>query len=219
MSQWRYYKNLSAKPKNIVRYQKNECLQDDFMTYLSPRHIPNIITIVRIVLVWPTVMMILKRQFQWALVLFFIAGVSDAIDGFLAKHYGWISRIGSLLDPIADKLLLTSCYLAAASIGLLPWWLAILVAVRDLVIIVGAVGYYFLLHPFEGQPTWTSKLNTFCQILLLLTTLWQGGFQSVPPHWMNGLIYLVAATTIVSGIQYVTHWGKQFFREKKIFSD
>ncbi len=188
------------------------------MTYLSARHIPNLITIVRIVLVWPTVLMILKRQFQWALVLFFVAGVSDAIDGFLAKHYGWISRIGSLLDPIADKLLLTSCYLAVASIGLLPWWVAILVAGRDLMIIVGAVGYYFLLHPFEGQPTWISKFNTFCQILLLLSTLWHGGFQPLPQLWLNGLIYLVTATTILSGSQYITQWGRRFFRERRNFA-
>lgn len=183
------------------------------MSWFSAKQIPNIITVLRIVLVWPTVMMVLERRFDWALGLFFIAGGSDALDGFLAKHYGWITRLGSLLDPVADKLLMVSCYTACAWIGLLPWWLALLVVARDLVIFLGAVAYYFILHPFEGQPTWISKLNTLLQIVLLLVLFWHHGFKPFPETVLNGLIYLVSATTIVSGFQYVILWGHHFFRE------
>lgn len=185
------------------------------MDWLSPRQIPNVITIMRILLVAPTVMMILDHRFDRALGLFFVAGVSDALDGFLAKHFGWISRFGSLLDPIADKLLMMGCYGACAWIGLIPWWLAGLVIARDVIILAGATAYYLLLHPFEGQPTWTSKFNTLVQIALLLTIFWHYGFRTMAPEWINGLIYLVTVTTIVSGIQYVTLWGRYFFREVK----
>ncbi len=183
------------------------------MSWFSTRQIPNVITVMRMVLVWPTVMMILERRFDWALGLFFVAGVSDALDGFLAKHYGWITRFGSLLDPVADKLLMVSCYTACAWIGLLPWWLALLVVARDLIIFLGAVAYYLILHPFEGQPTWISKFNTLLQIVLLLVVFWHHGFHPLPERMLKGLIYLVSAATIVSGFQYVTLWGQHFFRE------
>ncbi len=183
------------------------------MSWFSLRQIPNLITVMRILLVWPTVMMILEQRFDWALALFFVAGASDALDGFLAKHYGWITRLGSLLDPVADKLLMVSSYTACAWIGLLPWWLALLVVARDLVIFLGAVAYYLLLHPFEGQPTWISKLNTLLQILLLLAVLWHHAFVPLPRMMLMGLIYLTSVTTVVSGLQYVTLWGHHFFRE------
>lgn len=185
------------------------------MIHWSVRHIPNAITIFRIVLVVPTVWMLLQHRFGWALVLFFLAGVSDGLDGYLAKRFGWFSRLGSLLDPIADKLLLVSCYLAVAWIGLLPGWLAVMVLARDVVILTGAVAYYLLLHPFEGQPTWLSKFNTLCQIVLLLAVLWHHQYQSLPSAWLNGLIYLVAGTTIISGIQYIALWGASFLRERR----
>ncbi len=183
------------------------------MSWFSLRQIPNLITVMRILLVLPTVVMILQRRFDWALALFFVAGVSDALDGFLAKHYGWITRLGSLLDPIADKLLMVSSYTACAWIGLLPGWLAFLVVARDLVILLGAVAYYLLLHPFEGQPTWISKFNTLLQILLLLAVLWHYAFMPLPLFAFEGLIYLTTVTTVVSGLQYVTLWGRHFFRE------
>lgn len=181
--------------------------------WFSTRQIPNLITMLRIFLVWPIISMILERRLDWALGLFFIAGASDALDGFLAKHFGWISRFGSLLDPIADKLLMVGCYLAGAWIGILPGWLAGLVLGRDLIIVLGGVAYYVFLHPFEGQPTWTSKFNTLCQIVLLLMLFWHHGVSGLPEPWLSGLIYLVSATTIISGIQYVHLWGRYFFRE------
>ncbi len=183
------------------------------MTWLRLRHLPNVITIGRILLVGPTVWAILRQRFDLALVLFFIAGVSDGIDGFLAKHFGWTSRLGSLLDPLADKLLMVSSYAACAWTGLLPLWLAALVVGRDLLILTGATAYYLLLHPFEGQPSWVSKLNTLLQIVLLLAVLGQHGLVSLPVVLIQTLIYSVAATTIVSGLHYVIVWGGHLVRQ------
>lgn len=134
---------------------------------MSPRHIPNLISVCRILLVYPVIHLMLAGRFDWALGLFVVAGVSDAVDGFLAKHFHWQSRLGSYLDPVADKLLLISSYLALGWLDLVPFWLAGLVVLRDVVIFGGAVAYYFLLKPFEGQPLLISKLNTLCQLLLV----------------------------------------------------
>lgn len=183
------------------------------MTWLTPRNLPNFITICRILLVGPTVWAILRQRFDLALALFFVAGVSDGIDGFLAKHFGWTSRLGSLLDPLADKLLMVSSYAACAWTGLLPVWLAALVVGRDVLILAGATAYYFLLHPFEGQPSWISKLNTLLQILLLLAVLWHHGLRPLPVSLTHALIYAVAATTIVSGLHYLWSWGRHLLRQ------
>ncbi|MGD2138371.1 MAG: CDP-alcohol phosphatidyltransferase family protein, partial [Gammaproteobacteria bacterium] len=108
---------------------------------MKARDIPNIITLFRFLLVPPVVVLLLKQQFASALVVFGIAGFSDALDGFLAKHYDWTSRLGGLLDPLADKLLLLGCFITLGWLGLIPWWLIVLVVVRDIVILTGAVVY------------------------------------------------------------------------------
>ena len=182
---------------------------------MHPRHIPNLITLVRIVLVWPVTELMLEGNFVWSLGLFALAGISDGLDGFLAKHYGWQSRLGSYLDPLADKLLLICCYVAAGWLGLLPTWLVLVVILRDAVIVTGAVAYYFLLHPFEGQPHWSSKINTFLQLALILAVLahqvWPGRWE-IPILW---LIPMVLASTLGSGAWYVWAWGTRYVREKR----
>jgi cardiolipin synthase len=198
---------LHAKFK-LVLYEIQHKRIGKMRTWLPLRQIPNLITAFRMLLVWPVVLMILECRLSWALGLFFLAGASDALDGFLAKRFGWISRLGSLLDPLADKLLMVGSYLASAWVGILPAWLAGLVVGRDLIIVVGGAAYYLLLHPFEGQPTWTSKFNTLCQIVLLLTVFWHQGVKALPEAWLQGLVYLVSATTILSGVQYVYLWGR-----------
>jgi len=182
---------------------------------LSPRHIPNIISIGRIFLVYPVIAAMLYRDFNTALLLFTIAGLSDGVDGFLAKHYGWQSRLGSYLDPAADKLLLVSSYIALARLGLIPLWLTALVVARDIVIFTGAVAYYFLLRPFDGQPSLLSKLNTLCQLVLVFAVLISHGIVAIPAGILTTLIVLVAATTLSSGILYVAAWGASYYRETR----
>jgi cardiolipin synthase len=181
---------------------------------MNPRHIPNLITIGRILLVYPVIDLLLDQRFDWALGLFVVAGLSDAVDGFLAKYFHWQSRLGSYLDPLADKLLLVSCYLVLSGLGFLPVWLTALVVLRDLAIFTGAVAYYFLLRPFEGQPTLLSKLNTLLQLLLVFAVLVRHGLASFPASLLDGLIALTALTTLASGVQYVYVWGHSYWRER-----
>lgn len=171
--------------------------------------IPNLITGARIFLVPPTMWALLEHHYSVALTLFFVAGASDGLDGFLAKHYGWTSRLGALLDPLADKALLISCYLALTWTGLLPLWLVALVLLRDVVIVSGAMVYHFRIARLDADPTLISKLNTLMQITLVLLVIVQQATGWGEPGWIQILIYVVAVTTIWSGIDYVVTWSRR----------
>lgn len=183
---------------------------------MRAQHIPNAITIVRILLVYPVIRLMLEQRFGAALAVFVVAGISDAIDGFLAKHYGWQSRLGSYLDPLADKLLLVGCFITGAWVGLLPAWIAWAVVLRDVIIVTGAVAYYLLLRPFEGQPILASKLNTLLQLLLIVATLFHSGVSPLPQAVLDGLLFGTLATTVVSGGIYVYVWGRNYWRETRL---
>ncbi len=176
---------------------------------MRARDIPNIITVVRILLVPPIAWALLQQHFTLALLLFFIAGVSDGVDGFLAKHFGWTSRLGALLDPLADKLLLVTCYAALAWIGLLPVWLLALVVLRDVVIISGAVVYNFHIARLDAEPTLISKANTLLQILLVLMVIvhQEPGWGSA--SWIEVLVYVVTISVVWSGFDYVLTWSRR----------
>jgi len=180
---------------------------------VDARHIPNIITFFRILLVYPVNYFLLERSFNLALGLFFLAGLSDGLDGFLAKHYHWQSRLGSYLDPLADKLLLVSTFLSLSWMGLIPFWLTVAVVSRDMIILSGAIAYYFLLKPFEGQPHWTSKVNTFFQLLLVVSVLFSQSVLPLPGGLLVFLILVVFGTSLVSGAIYVQVWGSSYWRE------
>jgi len=171
--------------------------------------IPNLITVGRILLVPPIAWVLIQQHFLLALTLFFVAGVSDAADGFLAKYYGWTSRLGALLDPLADKFLLVTSYLALTWIGLLPLWLLVLVVVRDVVIVSGAVVYNFHIERLEAEPTLISKLNTLLQILLVLLVIVHQATGWGDSGWIEMLIYAVAITVVWSGIDYVITWSRR----------
>ncbi|HFD79945.1 MAG TPA: CDP-alcohol phosphatidyltransferase family protein [Gammaproteobacteria bacterium] len=177
--------------------------------------IPNLITFGRILLVAPTAWALLQRHYPLALVLFFVAGLSDGIDGFLAKHYGWTSRLGALLDPVADKALLVSCYATLAWTGLLPLWLLILVVVRDVVIVAGAALYNYRIRRLEAEPTLISKLNTLLQISLVLLVIVQQIWPRLPPAALSGLVWAVSVTVVWSGIDYVVTWSRRARREQQ----
>lgn len=171
------------------------------------RHIPNLITGLRILLVAPFLWLLLEEHYGVALVLFVIAGVSDALDGFLAKYYGWTSELGGLLDPIADKLLLMGAILVLGWLNELPTWLVALVIARDLVIVSGAVAYHLRVERFHAAPLMISKLNTFMQLLLVGVVIVHYGLAPLPAWLLTGGIYLTALTTVSSGAAYVRRWG------------
>lgn len=181
---------------------------------MRARDIPNLITVLRLLLVPPVVFGLLTGHYTVALALFVIAGASDALDGFLAKHFGWTSRLGGLLDPVADKLLLVSCYLALTWQELLPVWLTAVVIGRDLIILAGATVYHVLVERLEAAPSVISKLNTLSQLALVVAVLFNYGAQTLPAGWLDVLIYSVLATTLLSGADYIWTWSWRAWNKK-----
>ena len=176
---------------------------------MTLRDLPNLISVLRIVLVIPIVYLLVQRQFGLALVLFAVAGISDGLDGYLAKRYNWSSRLGSILDPLADKLLLVSAFLALAWVGEIPLWLVIAIMARDVIIILGGIIYHYLIGQFEMVPTWISKLNTVFQIVLVLAIVFSLGVYTLSPAMINGLVIMVTITTLISGLDYIWVWGRR----------
>ena len=172
------------------------------------KQIPNVLTILRLVLVPVLAVLILENAFRPALLVAIVAGLSDAADGFLAKRYGWVSWFGSMMDPLADKLLMLTAFICLAIIGLLPWWLFVLTILRDVIIVCGVIFYHYKVEPVMGQPTLSGKLNTVAQIVLVAWCLvGASGFSSTLseglPLLIQWLIYTVAALTSISLLQYV----------------
>jgi cardiolipin synthase len=185
---------------------------------MQARHIPNIISILRILLVPFVLWQLWQEHYAMALILFAVAGASDGIDGFLARHFNWTSRLGSILDPLADKLLQASVYVLLGWLTLLPWWLAVAVVGRDLVIIIGATTYHSLIGDFEMKPTLLSKLNTILQIALVLVVISSAaGLLALPAWLLWALIYIVTFTTVASGVHYVLTWTRNYlqFRQQR----
>lgn len=175
----------------------------------SLRHLPNVISAARIVLVAPIVWLLLERRFEAAIWLFVIAGASDGLDGFLAKRFGWSSRLGGILDALADKLLLVSTFVCLWWLDVFPGWLVLAVLARDLVIVAGATVYNFRIEAVQPEPSMISKLNTVLQIVLAAVGVFQVGVGGVPAWLMQTLIWSVMLTIFLSGIDYVTEWSRR----------
>ena len=181
---------------------------------MKPRDIPNVITAFRFLLVPPVVILMLQDRFAAALVVFGLAGLSDGLDGFLARRFDWGSRLGGLMDPLADKLLVVSCFVALGWLGWIPLWLVALVILRDLVIVAGAIFYHMRIEHFDAEPTMVSKLNTVTQILLVLAVMFSLGVQAIPALWIDILLYSVLATTLWSGFDYIWIWGRRAWHKR-----
>ncbi|MFU8876851.1 MAG: CDP-alcohol phosphatidyltransferase family protein [Wenzhouxiangellaceae bacterium] len=170
---------------------------------LSPRDLPNMLTVLRMFMVAPLVYLLLTGRYPAALALAVIAGLSDWLDGALARHFGWQSRFGGMLDPLADKLLLVAVYATLVWLGELPWWLFVLAVVRDLVIVIGGYVYHKVFEPFQPEPTRLSKFNTVCQIALMWAVLIRLAGLGLPAMMVDGLILLVALTLVSTLLQYL----------------
>jgi cardiolipin synthase len=171
--------------------------------------IPNAICVVRIVLILPLVAALEAGNYELGLFLIVFAGFSDGVDGFLAKTFGWRSRLGSLLDPAADKLLLVSTFLILTVLGLVPVVLTVLVILRDLVIVSGALVYQRYTGGLSGEPTLISKINTGCQLLFVIGTIMQAAWQQPPSAWLTVLGAAVVFTSTASGLNYVLIWSRR----------
>jgi cardiolipin synthase (CMP-forming) len=167
------------------------------------RHLPNLICVLRILLVWPVVSALHSGEYVRALGFFMLAAVSDGLDGYLAKRFGWTSDLGKALDPLADKLLLVAVFVEGAWLGLIPWWLTAAVVARDVMIGLGALIYRLWFGPLHGRPTLISKVNTGAQLLYVMLVMLAAAF-GIPPHEVLQAAALIAlATTLLSGAHYV----------------
>jgi cardiolipin synthase len=175
----------------------------------SPRHIPNVITSIRILLVAPIAVTLANHQLPFTIALFGIAALSDAADGFLARRYGWRSELGAILDPAADKILLVTVFITLAYLKLVPLWLMTAAVTRDAIIVLGALLYRYCIGPLTGRPSVVSKFNTLCQAAYIMAVVGREEL-SVPPAWVAVVLgALMFVTVVVSGLDYVLIYGRR----------
>lgn len=169
-------------------------------------NIPNVITVFRIFLVPVVVWLIIDGDMQLAFIGFVLAGVSDALDGFLAKRYGWQTELGAYLDPVADKVLLVSIYVVLGLFGHLPVWLVIAVVTRD-ILIIGAFLLSWLLGRSVGvKPLFISKANTVGQIVLAALIMGDIGFALGLADLTGILVWITGILTVLSAAAYLVNW-------------
>ena len=168
--------------------------------------IPNLITLCRILLVPVVIWAITAGEMKVAFILFLAAGISDAVDGFLAKRFGMGTELGAYLDPLADKTMLVSIYVALGIIAAVPRWLVILVVSRDIMIVGAVILSWFVDRPIPLKPLLVSKLNTVAQIALAGVVLAALGFGFSAGIALTVLMSLVAALTLLSVVFYVAEW-------------
>jgi cardiolipin synthase len=169
-------------------------------------NLPNLITVARILSVPVVVWAITSGEMLFAFILFLAAGISDAVDGFLAKRFGWATELGAYLDPLADKALIVSIYVALGISEAVPRWLVILVVSRDIMIIGAVILSWLVDKPVAVKPLLVSKLNTAAQILFAGLVLGSLGLGFNPGWLLPAMTALVAALTLLSVGAYVREW-------------
>jgi cardiolipin synthase len=169
--------------------------------------LPNIISFARLCAVPFTIWLVLHRRFAPATTLFIAAGISDALDGYLARRRGG-TTLGAILDPLADKALMVGMFVTLAAIDQLPDWLAMLVVFRDLVIVGGVLLLWMTSHPIAIEPLMIGKLNTTLQIVLIATILGLSALGLAATALRETLIALVIASTLLSGAAYVVRTAR-----------
>jgi cardiolipin synthase (CMP-forming) len=164
--------------------------------------VPNLLTLSRILLTPLLVWLLVERKLNQALIVFFIAGMTDGLDGLIARLFKQKSRLGAILDPLADKLLLVSSLLILGHIGLIPGWLVVIAVARDIVIVTGTTLLIVLRYQVEMQPSLLGKLTTLMELLAVLLAL-SSSLVTVP-EWIYSLMFAITAVfCLASGVQYV----------------
>jgi cardiolipin synthase len=168
-------------------------------------NIPNLLTLLRILLVPLIVIFLIDGEFLKALITFFVSGITDALDGFLARVLNQKTILGAYLDPIADKALLVSCFLTLSIEGVIPGWLTVVVISRDVIILTGTFILFMMSVSFEIKPILISKITTALQIITVLLVL---VLKSLPGSfdftWILFLYWITALFTIASGLKYIS---------------
>ncbi len=176
-------------------------------------NLPNTLTVIRVLLIPAFVILIINHSFGWALIIFIIAGMTDGLDGLLARLTRQKTELGAYLDPIADKLLLISSYLSLAIVEIIPGWLSVIVITRDVIILLGILVIMLLSRPPAIHPSFISKMTTTFQILTVILAL-LAGYDSFFKHLTPIAIYATTFLTVLSGIHYI-YVGIQILNQKK----
>lgn len=179
------------------------------------KYIPNALTLFRLALIAPFLVYLYRQEYVYAFYTFVLAGFTDGLDGWLARHFNWKSFFGSFVDPLADKLLVTSSFISLALIGALPWWLVVLVFLRDVSISLGIIAWYwFIKQKLDFEPTRLSKLNTTFQLTLVTMCLFKLAYFTFPNYLIDFLIAMTAITTSITYLDYMRIWAKKAWPKK-----
>ena len=176
-------------------------------------NLPNILTLIRILLIPAFVILIINKSFGWALVIFAIAGITDGIDGLIARITRQRTELGAYLDPIADKLLISAAFVTLAIIEIVPSWLAVIVITRDVIILLGILLMILIDYRPKIQPSLVSRVTTVFQILTIILVL-MVEYGSFFRHLSTVVIYGTTFFTILSGVHYI-YIGTRILNEKK----
>lgn len=179
------------------------------------QYLPNIITCIRCLLVLPIIWVLLNEHYALALYIFVFAGISDAIDGLLARVYGWTSRFGAMLDPLADKFLLTASYITLGWLGHFSALLVLLIVARDMWIVFGGILFRYVMGYIEFEPSLLSKVNTFLQILLVSLMLVNLSFYPLPQFLLKTIVMAVLISTVASMAHYTWTWSQRALKAQK----
>ncbi len=171
--------------------------------------LPNVITIVRVLLIPVVAFLLLDHDYKLAFAVFVAAAIGDWLDGFLARRLNQVSQLGAVLDPIADKMTMMIVAILLAAQGMLMIWLAVVIVMRDAIIVAGAVAYRFVVGHIEMAPTRLSKANTFLEFGVLALVMAQAGDLVDAEAWLMPLFVLLFASVLVSGAHYVRVWRRK----------
>lgn len=175
--------------------------------------LPNAITVARVLLIPVVAFLLLDHDYKLAFAVFVVAAVGDWLDGFLARRLNQMSQLGAVLDPIADKMTMMIVAILLSAQGMLPIWLAVVIVMRDAIIVAGAVAYRFVVGHIEMAPTRLSKANTFLEFGVLALAMARAGQLVDAEGWLMPLFILLFASVFISGAHYVWVWRRKAIKD------
>ncbi len=172
-------------------------------------NVPNVLTLLRVLAAPLLAFFLMRSQYNYALYTFVLAAITDALDGFIARHFNQYTEFGAALDPLADKLITLTGMLILTFQGLVPLWLTVAMVVRDSVIVVGAFAYHHLFGEIDIHPSWLGKLHTVMAFMLFTVVIAQTAQLIEVSNWLMFGFWAVLASCLTSMVQYVALWAKK----------
>lgn len=173
--------------------------------------IPNAISCLRIALIWPFLTSLLNQNYEMAFIVFAIAGLSDGLDGYVARRFDWTSRLGRFFDAIADKLLLLTSFIALVYLNKLPLWVISILISRDIYIMIGACVYYCLFNKLDLKPSFIGKVSISLQIILIFLLLFEVVFSALPQLLIQLVIVVIIISALISLLDYLYAWSRKTY--------